>query len=205
MSFEHLDAAADLELGNPTAKLVLIPLARAACLTCGIAWPGVAFMVRKTGLGTTAVRKGLDWLEAHGLVLVHAYPKGGRGRSTEYIVLPGVMKLSTAPCEQCRLRMKTPRDAVGLLAERQREALGIRENPPLTGSETHREAATNQSENHNQSRAYARTPEAEAPAAPSPIVTPPVAPPTSGRSSTSPVRVGDLLQGFGRSKSPDVP
>jgi len=134
VSFQHLQAVADLELGNPTAKLVLYQLARCACGDCGIAWPGIPYLALKTGLGATAVRKGLEWLEAAHYVRIHAYPKGGRGRSTEYVVAEGLMELSTAPCGECRKRMKTHRHAMGfdgsVTAKSGKPTASRAQNPP---------------------------------------------------------------------------
>lgn len=114
MSFEHQDAAALLEGLPPGPKSVLVHLAQPACVVCGLAWPGVGWLEKKTGLGHTAVRAALEWLVRAGHVTIHAYPHGGRGRSTEYVVLPGLTELSTVPCGECRKRMKTGRHAAGI-------------------------------------------------------------------------------------------
>jgi hypothetical protein len=114
VSFEHLDAAAQLEGLPPAPKSVLVHVAQHACVTCGLAWPGVPLLERKTGLGRTAIKLGLEWLVNAGHLKIHAYPHGGRGMATEYIVLPSITGLSTAPCGECRQRMKRGRLAAGI-------------------------------------------------------------------------------------------
>ena len=119
MSFEHLSAAGELDAGVGTpltarGKAVLWVLALRACRDCGLAWPGARYLEAKTGLGESAVRGGLRELERAGYLKIHAYPTGGRGRATEYIVLPALLELSTAPCGECRSRMKTRRHATPL-------------------------------------------------------------------------------------------
>jgi hypothetical protein len=80
-------------------------MAAHSCQFCGLTWLGIKRMQDETGMGETSVRAALRHLVDAGLLLVHAYPQGGRGRATEYIVLPGaargVEKLSTAPCGKC--------------------------------------------------------------------------------------------------------
>jgi hypothetical protein len=86
-------------------KVTLMILAAHSCQFCGLTWLGIKRMQDETGMGETSVRAALRHLVDAGLLLVHAYPLGGRGRATEYIVLPdvprGVEKLSTPPCGKC--------------------------------------------------------------------------------------------------------
>jgi hypothetical protein len=103
--------------GRPGSKAVLYCLADLACDRCGRAWPGVEFIARRTEMGKTGVRKALDDLKAAGLITVHAFPSGGRGRATEYIVLPQLPKLSTAPCVECGERSKTHRTGGGFIGQ----------------------------------------------------------------------------------------
>lgn len=105
MSNLHLRQAWLVPRDGPTGvsaptKLVLLALADHACEECGLAWPGRRLLGQKTLLGPTRIGKAVDELLAVGLVVVHAYPKGGRGRSTEFVVLPG-LKLSPPPCPRC--------------------------------------------------------------------------------------------------------
>lgn len=95
---------------TPPQKLVLLALADNACEFCGLAWPGMAHLETKTGLGETAISSAVKALTSRteGLLRIHRYARGGRGRATEYIVLPGVTELSTAPCGKCQLRMQYP-------------------------------------------------------------------------------------------------
>ena len=92
----------------PVQKLVLLALADHACEFCGLCWPGMKSLAIKTGLGETAITNAVKALSSGGLVKIHRYPQGGRGRATEYVVLPQAMKLSTAPCGKCGLRMTFP-------------------------------------------------------------------------------------------------
>jgi hypothetical protein len=114
MAFDHLDAAARLEGIPPAPKSVLVHLSQPACEVCGLTWAGLAWLERKTGLGRTAISSALEYLVRDGHLTIHAYPKGGRGRSTEYVVLPAIVKLSTPACGKCRANMKTGRHAVGI-------------------------------------------------------------------------------------------
>ena len=102
-----------LKVGNAGARAVLYVFADVACDDCGRAWPGVTFLSERTEIGTTKIRKALDYLKDAGLIKIHAYPAGGRGVTTEYIVLPQLPKLSTAPCGKCGPRSKTQRTGVG--------------------------------------------------------------------------------------------
>jgi len=107
MSIPHRGAAWDLEI-PPLSKLVLMRLAWHACETCGLAWPSNRTLCLKTGIGETRVRASLDELTAAGHLRIHAYATGGRGRSTQYIVLPSLAGLSTAPCGKCQWNLQNP-------------------------------------------------------------------------------------------------
>jgi hypothetical protein len=115
VSDAHTDLARGVLLPG-AIKVVLMILACRACRFCGLCWPGIRILKDECGLGETRLRDSLEALAAddRGLLKIHAYPHGGRGRATEYIVLPGLMELSTAPCGKCRSNMKTPREAMGI-------------------------------------------------------------------------------------------
>jgi len=113
VSYQHVAAAWDAQLPALT-KLVLVVLAYHACPTCGLCWPGVPLICQRAGLGPTRVREDLDRLVEAGLIVVHGYATGGRNRATEYVVLPGLPELSTAPCGKCVDNRQTHRDARGL-------------------------------------------------------------------------------------------
>ena len=106
VSLAHLTAAWLVPMGGPVGcpgsltKLVLLALADHACEHCGLAWPGKQKLAEKTLLGPTRIKTALDELAKIGLVTVHKYPKGGRGRATEYVVLPAVAA-HQAPCPRC--------------------------------------------------------------------------------------------------------
>ncbi len=108
-------AALSLELPK-ALKLLLYDLAIRACPHCGLTWPGIPNLMRSTGMGETLLRETLGELARSdpSLIVVHRYPSGGRGRATEYVVLPHHTDLSTAPCGECKSRMKTPRAAGGM-------------------------------------------------------------------------------------------
>lgn len=114
MSWPHQDRAAQLEGIPPAAKSVLLHLAYPACETCGLVWAGRKWLARVTGLGGTAITQALEWLVKEGHLTIHAYPKGGRGRSTEYVVLPQLLELSTPRCGQCRRKQERSREPVGI-------------------------------------------------------------------------------------------
>lgn len=182
MAFPLLGRAADLEI-DPHPKLVLIALANRACEDCGFAWPGLKYLQRKTHLGETTITGALRFLLASGLVRVHRYPHGGRGRTTEYVVLEQFFKFSTAPCGECVQKQergrvaggfgKTGRVAGGFGDDTPREATGFNgdvtvnlSNPPPRDPETPRHATTIQSEIHIQSSRALGAREADPPASP---------------------------------------
>ena len=94
--------------GGPSPKAVLNAMARRACDACGLTWTGVDLIAADTELGRTTVRESLAKLVSAGLLVAARFPNGGRGLSTEYLVLTQVMELSPAPCGQCAARMKNP-------------------------------------------------------------------------------------------------
>ena len=103
----HIRAAYETTAGGPGLKAVLACMADRACDVCGLAWPGIPYLAERTEIPERRVSAHLAALKASGLIAVHGYSTGGRGRTTEYIVLPQVSKLSTAPCEKCGQRRKT--------------------------------------------------------------------------------------------------
>lgn len=94
-------------LRSPT-KFVLVSLAIHACQDCGLARPGVALLMMETQLSERAVRQALKLIRGHtdehgehDWVKIHAYPHGGSGVTTEYVVFPRLAKLSTDECGRC--------------------------------------------------------------------------------------------------------
>lgn len=119
MSREHVQAALLLEKVPPTPKTVLVHIAYPACELCGLSWAGVPWLERKTGLGRTAVKGGIDWLVKHGHVVPFGYLQGGRGRTTEYIVLPQLFtELSTPKCGKCAGNQERGRHATGIARQK---------------------------------------------------------------------------------------
>lgn len=113
MGVVHIRAAYAITVGSPGAKAVLLCFADRACDECGLAWPGMAYLSERTEIGVNRTREHVKQLVSGGFLAVHAYAKGGRGVSTEYVVLPHVAKLSTAPCGKCRGMKKSPPPGVG--------------------------------------------------------------------------------------------
>jgi hypothetical protein len=72
-----------------------------ACRDCGIAFAGVKLLCIETGLADRSVRRALEDLVQRELIIVIGYPKGGRGRTTEYLVAPHVVPLSRGRCKLC--------------------------------------------------------------------------------------------------------
>lgn len=109
MADSHCDVARVVPLPGPV-KVVLMVLASRACRFCGLTWPGTKNLLLECGLGETRLRDSLETLvrDPRGLLKIHAYPKGGRGRATEYVVMPGLIELSTAPCGKCQSNQKKP-------------------------------------------------------------------------------------------------
>lgn len=125
MSHQAGRAALSLELPK-ALKLLLYDLAIRACPHCGLTWPGVPNLLRSTGMGESALRETIGALAERGLLVIHRYPTGGRGRATEYVVLPNHTDLSPAPCGECASRMKTLHRAKGMTTSGQ-------QNPPQGG------------------------------------------------------------------------
>ena len=113
MGVVHIRAAYELTAGGPGLKGVLLAFADRACDECGLAWPGIKYLAEHAELGETKTREAIRILTERGFLSVHGFAKGGRGLSTEYIVLPHVAKLSTAPCGKCREMMKRHHTGVG--------------------------------------------------------------------------------------------
>ena len=155
MGFEHEREAWGLELPT-TTKVVLLRLAWHACERCGLAWPGVPSIAKATGCGETAIRASLRQLEARGLISPRAYATGGRGRTTEYVVLPYLAGLSTSPCGKCVENLAPP-------GEKASRGEGFRAIPIASGGENPSPGEAQPSENQNHHRARAREGGAAAP------------------------------------------
>ncbi len=113
MSAQHQRVAWDV-LGLDThERVLLLAYARHACQNCGLCWPGNERLQILTGMGRSSIKATAAQLVAAGHLRIHAYPRGGRGMTTEYVVLPKVLGLSTAPCGKCVDNLKTGRTATG--------------------------------------------------------------------------------------------
>lgn len=115
MSTQHQRVAWDvIGLETPLERLVLLAYAKHACQWCGLCWPGKVRLELMCIAGHTSIATTRQSLIAKGLLRIHAYPRGGRGMSTEMVVLPNDLKLSTAPCGKCGDNLKTNRHAAGI-------------------------------------------------------------------------------------------
>lgn len=70
-------------------RFVLMAYAFHANAQDGIAWAKRSTVARETGLSERTVIDAVSELVQVKLMVVHAYPNGGRGKSTEYRILPG--------------------------------------------------------------------------------------------------------------------
>ena len=149
MGVAHIRLAYEATAGGPGLKGVLLALADRACDECGLAWPGIKYLSDRSELGETKTREAIRVLTAKGLLTVHGFAKGGRGLATEYIVLPGVAKLSTAPCGKCREMMKRHHTGVGFSGQESVKPITWRRKSHHTG-------VGHPSKNQDPSRARAR-------------------------------------------------
>lgn len=108
MSVLQVRAAYRVRVGSGSAKAVLMLLCDHACDRCGLAWPGVGYICDTTEVSRASVTRALKILEAGGWIRTHGYATGGRGRATEFVVMPGLEGLAVAPCASCRARMVDP-------------------------------------------------------------------------------------------------
>ena len=158
MGFKTAEVAYPLTVGSPGDKSVLAALAFHACDDCGLTWAGVNLLSADTEMGKTRLREALANLVAAGHLRIYRFPHGGRGLSTEYVVLPQHPRLSTAPCGKCVIKMKKPPQGGGF-AKKSGEnpphggAFPVSGNAKATGSgpESHRTGGDHQSENNHQS------------------------------------------------------
>jgi hypothetical protein len=105
VSNPHLNAIWPLQL--PAAqKFVLVALGDHACEGCGLTWPGISRLMKETALSERTIQDALKALVSAGHLRIRSYPRGGRGRTTEYIVLPSLTVLSTPPCGKCTFFLK---------------------------------------------------------------------------------------------------
>ncbi len=175
MGFKHLAAAYRTETGSASRRAVLCALAFRACDSCGLCWPGVAWIVGATEVSERGVQGALAELARDGHVAGRRYSRGGRGVSTEYVVLPSLAKLSTAPCGECAERMKTPQPLQGFPAANSRK-------PRKSSRETPQDRTHHHTENLYQSGA-ALPPNVESSLALAPLSDPPTSIPPEARSA----------------------
>ena len=121
MGWKALQATLAVEVGSASRKWVLALLAWRSCDSCGLAWPGVGRICDDTEMGERSVQNALAELAKAGLIEPRSYATGGRGRSTEYVVLPSRAGLSTAPCQECGQRRRNPANPAGYWGRQQWE------------------------------------------------------------------------------------
>jgi hypothetical protein len=136
MAWQHMAEIAEMENISGDQKLVLFSLATRACLECGLVWAGLDYLTRKSRRSETTVSAALRELKYTGLVTVHAYSRGGRGKATEYILLPQAFAYASAPCVACQERRQTPRAARGMTTPKLPATRGV------SGGETPKPPAT---------------------------------------------------------------
>ena len=117
MGMKAICAAYELTAGDSANKALLVALADHACDECGLAWPGTKLLHAKTELRTKRIQAGLKSLIDAGWISVYRFPFGGRGLSTEYVVLPHLWDGAIRPCQRCRSAMKSPAPAARVLIE----------------------------------------------------------------------------------------
>lgn len=130
MSNRHIDAAWQVKVPG-RQKLILLALADHACDECGLAWPGVSRLAERTGIGATTLREDLQALTDAGWLEIRRYPRGGRGRATEYVVLRAYVEVGQAPCSECARKLAGRRPS-----DTQHTGDGFR--PAAPPAETHR-------------------------------------------------------------------
>lgn len=214
MSNRHIDAAWQVKLPG-RQKLILLALADHACDECGLAWPGIPRLAERTGIGATTLREDVQALTDAGLIEIRRYPRGGRGRATEYVVLRAYVEVGQAPCAECARKLAGPHagethragdgfrparaanthhpgDEKGAAKPTTRvmgspvENAGVIHIPTAAGPKTHHPGGDQPSrEPEPSARAHARTRERQAVAA---------APHARSRPPTQPASVGDTLR-----------
>jgi hypothetical protein len=105
----HIEAAWDARVGG-RAKPVLLAYAHHACQHCGLAWPGIPRVAERCEKGVNSVREIVAQLVKDGHLELFSHPRGGKGCTTIYRVLPGPVACDRAPCEQCWVNLRlTPK------------------------------------------------------------------------------------------------
>jgi hypothetical protein len=206
VALSHQAGIAALSLELPKAmKLLLYDLAIRACPRCGLTWPGVPNLMRSTGMGETLLRDTLGELSRkdRALIVVHRYPTGGRGRATEYVVLPAHTELSTAPCGECQSRQKTPRVAKGIEGTNPPRGEGYSQYPTESTAIPHARVTHQQEVQQQQEGALTRA--ADPQATPSGAATPPRHGPPPSTATEARQEVERMLDASEPPRRPDRP
>lgn len=116
MGWKAIQDSLAVQVGAPGRRFVLVLLAWRSCDSCGLAWPGVRWICDNSEMGERSVQAALADLAKAGFIEPRSYATGGRGRSTEYVVLPSRAGLSTAPCQECASRRRNPANPAGYSA-----------------------------------------------------------------------------------------
>lgn len=135
MGMRALVAAFKFTVGDVGRKAILLAIADHACDNCGLAWPGVRVLCEKTEHGERSVQVGLKRLVDDGLLEVFRFPHGGRGLSTEYVVLPHLWDGAVRPCPRCASTMKNPAAPRGVSApQNPAGSAGVSRETPQPGA-----------------------------------------------------------------------
>lgn len=187
MGFRQESAALKVRGLTPTAKHVLQVLAFHACEKCGRSRPGVPLLMDETALAERAVREALETLRGKPeLLSVYRYPRGGRGVTTEYIVMAGVARVSTADCGFCTSRGDTLHTAQGKRGRRG-------ENPAPEGSKTLHHGGNQPSVQPQPSASLRSAAGPSGPEVEPPPPTPPLTSPTPPPAPQSATEVRELI------------
>ncbi len=111
-------------------KVVLLVMAGHCCKFCGLTWLGLDRLTQECGVSVTTLRAAIADLVSLGHLKIAYYPKGGRGKATEYVVFPNDPRLIPARCRVClENQQKGPRGGGFDKGKTARQARGIAEKP----------------------------------------------------------------------------
>jgi hypothetical protein len=108
-----MDKAAPMQMSSD-AKSLLWCVSYHCCRYCGLIWLGIPRMVLECCMNEHRIRAAIAELEQRGLLQARFFLKGGRGKTTEYVVLPGHLALQAPRCNKCvENQSKTPTPGSG--------------------------------------------------------------------------------------------
>jgi hypothetical protein len=123
MSIQAVASVLETEVGEVSAKMLLISLANAHNTGTGLCCPTIDRLVKETGMGRTTVKRWLAWLEAHKFIRIEqTFEANGRQQAHRYTLtlgegsnLGGVQKREGSNSEphegsNCGLPLKKPEE-----------------------------------------------------------------------------------------------